>query len=307
MSRLAESLRDPHGTVRIIRSTDHAMGVFKKVADLFAYRELLGNLVRKELKVRYRNSVLGFVWSMLNPAMYLVIFYAVFTVFLRSGIPYFPIFLLSGLLGWNLLSSSLGGAAGSIVGNASLVTKVYFPREILPLASIGASVVHFSLQFLVLIAGVMAFTYPVDPGGLILIPAALLTELLFLAGLTLIISSANVYFRDVQHFLDLLLLAWFWMTPIVYPVRLVSEHAGDLLWKIYSLNPMMWIALGFQRGVYGKVEAAGADGKMQPILLDMPVSGYLTRLGVIALVGIVLIYLGLKLFGRLESRLAEEL
>lgn len=293
--------------VRVIKSTRDNRVVIRKLVDLFAYRELLGNLVRKELKVRYRNSVLGFVWSMLNPAMYLLIFYAVFTVFLRSGIPYFPIFLLSGLLGWNLLSSSLGGGAASIVGNSTLVTKVYFPREILPLAAIGASLIHFCLQFLVLIAGVLAFRYPIDPEGLILIPSALITLLLMLAGLTLILASANVYFRDVQHFLELLLLAWFWMTPIVYPVRLVSEHAGALLWKIYTLNPALWISLAFQRGVYGTVDTVDASGKVQHILLDMPVSGYMARLGIVAAVSLVLLYVGLSIFARLESRLAEEL
>ena len=106
---------------------------------MWEYRELLGNLIRKELKVKYKNSALGFLWSLLNPMLYLVVFYVVFTSSSPPSIPYFPIFLLSGLLPWNLFSAGLGGGTGSIVSNAGLVNKVWFPREILPLASIGAA------------------------------------------------------------------------------------------------------------------------------------------------------------------------
>ena len=118
---------------------------------IVAYRELLVGMTRKELKVKYKNSILGFAWSLLNPLLYLVVFYIAFVKILGSGVPAFPIYLLSGLLVWNLFSTGLGGATGSVVGNAGLVKKVWFPREILPLASIGSMLVHFFLQSLVLL------------------------------------------------------------------------------------------------------------------------------------------------------------
>ena len=128
---------------------------FQRVAQVWRYRELLGNLVRKELKVKYKNSVLGFLWTLLNPMLYLVVFSVVFQEVLRVEIPYYAIFFLSGLLAWNFFATTLSAGTGSIVGNAQLVQKVWFPREILPLASMGAAMVHFALQMIVL-AGAMA-------------------------------------------------------------------------------------------------------------------------------------------------------
>ena len=135
--------------------------VWTRLRELWRFRELLVALTRTELKAKYKNSVLGFFWSMANPALYLVVFYVVFELILESGIPSFPIFLLSGLLVFNLFQTALTAATGSVVGSASLVKKVAFPREILPLASVGAALVHFFLQSLVLCAALVIFQYGV--------------------------------------------------------------------------------------------------------------------------------------------------
>jgi ABC-2 type transport system permease protein len=271
---------------------------------LVAYRELLVNLVRKELRVRYKESVLGFLWSMLNPLLYLAVFYLVFNFFLPNrGVPFFTVFLLSGLLGWTLFSSSLSGGAGSIVGNGALLKKVNFPREVLPLATVGASVFHFFLQMLVLLAVLILFGYPFFGENLLLVPVALGVEVLLLAGLVLLVSSVTVYLRDVQHFVELALLAWFWMTPIVYQVTLVFEKlAPKGLFGLYLLNPMAPITLAFQRAFYNQVAPQGI-----PILLDVPLSWYLTRLGLVALVALGLFVAGLAVFARAEGNFAEEL
>jgi ABC-2 type transport system permease protein len=145
---------------------------WQRVVNVWRYRELLVSLVRKELKVKYKNSVLGFVWSLLNPALYLVVFYVVFKYFLGAGLPLFAIFLLAGLLPWNLFGVALGAATGSIVQNPSLVTKVWFPREILPLASIGAGLVHFVLQTIVLFAALLIFRHAPSPTFLAITPVA---------------------------------------------------------------------------------------------------------------------------------------
>lgn len=298
--------QDP--TIRVTDSKGATGGAFAKFREILRYRELLGNIIRKELKVRYKNSALGFLWSMMNPALYLVIFTIVFTKFLGNAIPYFAIYLLSGLLAWNLLSAALNGSAGSIVGNSNLVTKVYFPREILPLASIGAGLVHFFLQLLVFIFGLLAFRYPFEPSGLILLPAALVVELVFLTGLGLLIASFNVYFRDVQHFLELALLAWFWMTPIVYPIAFVEKGLqGSALWHVYRANPATSIVLAFQRALYGHVTPLSDKGVPQQVLLDQPISDYLLSLGGVGLLSLGLLLVGFLVFHRLESRLAEEL
>ncbi len=291
------------------RSSDRAEasarpGAVRRLRDVWAYRELLGTLVRKELKVKYKNSALGFVWSLLNPMLYLVVFYLVFTYFIPASIAYFAIFLLSGLLPYNLFSAGLGGGTTSIVGNASLVGKVWFPREILPLASIGAALVHFGLQLCVLAAALVVFRYPPSWSYLPLIVPALLALLLLVASLAILLAAVNVYARDTQHLLELVLLAWFWMTPIVYPYAQVREQIGD--WAL--LNPLTSIVITMQRAIWGNhLVTIPVDGKSKvvPAVPDLSQWWYLRNLGIVAGVSIALLVFAFRIFGRLEDNFAE--
>ena len=281
--------------------------VRQRVADIWRYRELLVNLVRKELKVKYKNSALGFLWSMLNPALYLVVFYVVFQKILKNGIPSFAIFLISGLLVWNLFSTALAGATGSVVTNSSIVKKVSFPREILALSSVGASLVHFFLQSVVLLVALGAFRYSPSPTFLPLVLPALAVLLLFTAALGILLAAVNVYLRDTQHLLELVLLAWFWMTPIVYPYRMVADRLGEQAF-LYRLNPITPVVLTFQRGVYNQLEPMGLHGQPVAILpVDAGPLWYAGQLAVLGLVSLALLALALKVFGRLEGNFAEEL
>ena len=279
--------------------------VVQSIQGIWRYRELLLNLVRKELKVRYKNSSLGFLWSMLNPLMYLVVFYVVFQLVLKAGIPFFPVFLLSGLLAWNLFSASLAGATGSITGNASLVNKVYFPREILPLASIGANFVHFLLQGLVLIGALIVFRFDVDWGYVWLVFPAIVALLLLTSALSVFLAAANVYARDTQHLLELALLAWIWMTPIIYQwdlqARVLDDHGVSP--QLTLLNPMTSITLAFQRSLYGI--AVTDDGARQ-----LPLESslwYFRNLGIVIIVSLVLLGLAMRMFARIEGSFSEEL
>jgi ABC-2 type transport system permease protein len=279
--------------------------VAQSVVGIWRYRELLLNLVRKELKVRYKNSSLGFLWSMLNPLMYLVVFYVVFQLVLKAGIPYFPVFLLSGLLAWNLFSASLAGATGSITGNASLVNKVWFPREILPLASIGANFVHFLLQGLVLCGALIAFRFDVDWGYVWLVVPALVALLLLTSAFAIFLAAANVYARDTQHLLELALLAWIWMTPIIYQwdlqAHVLDEHGVSPMLTL--LNPMTSIALAFQRSLYG-IAVTDAGARQLPLESSL---WYARNLGVVIVVSLVLLGLAMRLFARIEGSFSEEL
>jgi ABC-2 type transport system permease protein len=283
-----------------------------KVGELFRSRELLVNLIRKELKVRYKNSFLGFFWSMLHPLLYLLVFYVVFNVFLPGGPPFFHIYFLAGLLPWTLFATSLVQAAGSVTNNASLVKKVYFPREVLPLSAIGAGLFHFFLQFLVLVAFVVVTRYPFPGTALLLVPTALAVAILFLIGPSLLAAASNVKARDVQYFLEIGLLAWFWMTPIVYPSalvagRLAGESLGGIsLLGIYLANPMARVVLAFQRGVYGMVSPV-RDGQPVPVLIDAPLGWYFQGLVYAAAAGLVLVAIGWWAFHRLDASFAEEL
>lgn len=268
-----------------------------RLRDIVVYRELLVNLVRKELKVKYKSSFLGFLWSLLNPAMLLVVYTFVFSVVLGSGIPRFPIYLLSGLLVWNLFSTGLSGATNSVVGNAGIVNKVWFPREVLPLASIGAALVHFFLQGIVLIGALAVLQHPVSWQYVPLLPIALFGLLLVLAGLSVLVAAMNVYLRDVQHLVELVLLAWFFACPIVYSFNLIAGKAGGWV-RIYQLNPVTAVVLVFQRAIYGDYAK---------LVHDFSYWWYVRNLIGVYVLGIILLVISLRVFRRLEGNFTEEL
>jgi ABC-2 type transport system permease protein len=233
------------------------------------------------------------------------VFYVVFQLVLKNGIPNFAIYLLSGLLVWNLFSTGLPGATGAIVGNSAIVKKVAFPREILAIAAVGAALVHFFLQGCVLLAALVAFRYTPSPLYLTLVPLALLALLLFTCSLGILLSAVNVYLRDTQHLLELVLLAWFWGTPIVYQYRIVSDRLGSNAW-IYRLNPITPIVLTFQRAVYNMIEQPRPGGiKVLPKGVGM--GWYAGQLAWVIAVSAVLFVVALAVFGRLEGNFAEEL
>jgi ABC-2 type transport system permease protein len=284
----------PNSTTRIITAQGSVPGRLREIA---RHRELLVNLVRLELKAKYKSSTLGFVWSLLNPAMYLVVFYVAFNGILGAGIPRFPIYLLAGLLVWNFFTAALSAGTASIVGGAGLVKKVWFPREILPLASTGAALVHFFLQSLVLVLALAGLRHPVGWAYLTLLPLALLDLILLTSGLAVLLAAANVYLRDIQHFVELALLAWFWVTPIVYLYSQLTKHMGGR--NLPLLNPITPIVLTFQRAFYG----------LYGHVLDASVGygWYLRNLVVLTVAVTLLFYVAMRVFLRLEGNLAEEL
>lgn len=284
------------------------------LAELWQYRELLVGLTRKQLKVKYKDSALGFLWSMLNPAMYLAIFYVVFEVVLKAGIPDFAIFLLSGLLVWNFFAVAVSEATPVITGNASLVNKVWFPRAVLPLASVAASLVHFFLQAAVLVIALAAFRYEVDVAWLPLLVPTLAVLVLLAAGLGILMAALNVYARDTQYLVELGLLAWFWLTPIVYQYRLVSDRlaSADLPTGLALVNPITPLVLVFQRAIYGQVGGASGGGRLAGldvtgILPDASMLWYMRNVAVVGLAAVVLFVVALRFFERVEGDFAEEL
>jgi ABC-type polysaccharide/polyol phosphate export permease len=295
---------------RPTRVSTARVGLWERVTEIWRYRELLVAFSRTELKVKYKNSALGFAWSMLNPALYLVVYWVVFDLILGTGIPNFPIFLLSGILVWNLFATSLSSATSSVVANAGLVRKVAFPREILPLASVGAALVHFFLQSIVLVLALGIFQYEVAWSYLPLLPVALFALLFFVAALGVLLGSINVYLRDTAHFVELALIAWFFMTPIVYPYETVAQKLGDHSW-LYLLNPVTDIVLTFQRAIYGQVSGTTTTNGVTTVARILPQGvdqwWYLWHLGLVIAASAVLFLLALTVFGRAEGNFAEEL
>jgi len=271
-------------TIQIVERTSESphLRVGERLRVLIAHREILANLVRKELKVKYVASVLGAVWSLLNPLVYLAVFTFVTRV-LGNGLPDYPVYLLSGLLAWNLFSASTLGGSRSVIDNANLVKKVAFPREILPLAAIGVALVDYALQMVVLLIFIVA-TVGLHVPDLALLPLAFAALLVFTCALTAWIAALNVRYRDVGHLLNIGLLVWFWVTPIVYSSGLVQQHLGDrdVLAILYFCNPLTAVVEGMHRSLYGVGVLPGPDGGTAT--WDMPL-GTLAVVLVAVLVG----------------------
>ena len=240
--------------------------------------ELLRNLIRKDLKVKYKGSTLGFAWSLANPLLLLVVYTFVFQIVLKTGVPRFGVYLMSGLLVWNAFSSSVSMACVSVVANANLVKKVRFPLAVLPLSAVGFAAVHFVLQLLVLFVVIVALGYNlIGPQLLLLLPAGLVA-IVFTLALSMFVSAVNVRYRDTQHLLEVALLAWFWLNPMVYPFGLIREQLGAWTW-IYLLNPMAAVVATFQRAIYGDFEAT-TNGTRREILADPGYVYYLEHLAI---------------------------
>ena len=266
--------------------------------------ELLTELVRKDLKVKYKNSALGFIWSLANPLLYLAVFTLVFTQLLDNGIDDFPVLFMSGFLVWNFFNLATLSGTGSVVGNANLVRKVRFPRVVLPLSSVGFAGVHFVLQLGVLLALLAVFYRDAFGPQLVLLVPALAVVTVFATAMALLASALNVRFRDVEHLLEVILLAWFWLTPIVYPVTYVRDELAGSPWlfRLYMANPMTGVVTAMQRAIYVHPVA---DGRQ--ILPSGGYGFYLTWLGVAGVIALALLAAGLWTFRRLQADFAEEL
>lgn len=285
--------------------------VGERLRMLLAHREILLNLVRKELKVKYAASVLGAIWSLLNPLVYLAVFSFVARV-LGAGIPDYPVYLLSGLLAWNLFSAALTSGARSVLDNANLVKKVAFPHEILPLSAVGVALVDFTLQSTVLLLFIVVSGYGLHLPELALWPLAFVALLVLTVGLSLWFSALNVRYRDVGHLLNIALLVWFWATPIVYAGYQVQELAesgsrtflGVPLLTLYLLNPLVGVVAGFQRALYGVVHP---EGSASPVLFAESLGWYALVLVAVLVAVLVLLLLAWRYFFNRSGDFAEEL
>ncbi|MDD5623083.1 MAG: ABC transporter permease [Actinomycetota bacterium] len=260
---------------------------FKK---LFSYRELLFSLTKKELKVKYRGSVLGFFWSLLNPILTMLVYSFVFSIVLRQGIQEFAIFLICVLLPFNFLSNSVNYGTGSIVGNSNLVNKIYFPREIIPLSVVLANLFNFLLELVALfiVLGIMGYKFYIY---LYLLPIVIFIQFFLVAGMTLLVSALNVFFRDLQHLITIIMMVWFFGTPVIYPLSMVPEEYQFII----KINPMT-IYTTYYRNIFYFVKYPGGAGFPS-------VAETLTALGIT----ILIFFVGYFVFKRLEPRFAEEI
>lgn len=225
--------------------------LFKEIKDVIKWHELLWQMVGREVKARYKQSILGYFWVILNPFAQMIVMSFAFSVIMRiptnaaGHIPY-SIFLFVALLPWNLFANSLSSASASLVSSSSLITKVYFPRTILVLSTILAKIVDFLFASIILVIYMIAYHVPITLNILWIFPIFFIQQI-FTVGLSLFFAAANLLYRDIQYLLSLLLLLWMYLTPVIYPADLVPARYKF----VFQLNPMAVIINAYRQTVLG--------------------------------------------------------
>lgn len=224
------------------------------LSDLWAYRELIYFLTWRDIKVRYKQAALGVGWAVIQPLVTMVIFSIIFGTWANlppdSGIPqnWYPVFTFTGLLPWQLFQGALQRASISLVGNSNLLTKVYFPRLIIPLAAVAAGLVDFLISFLIMVGLMLYFGVPFS-WNMLWLPLLVLLVVMTALAMGLWFSALNVQYRDIQHMIPFLLQVWMYASPVVYSINMVNASP---LWKlVYGLNPMAGIIQGFRWALLG--------------------------------------------------------
>lgn len=252
--------------------------------ELYAYREMLKSLVRKDLKTRYKGSVLGFLWTFINPLMQLAIYALIFPFLMRVEEKNYAMFLFVALLPWLFFSTSLQTSTECIVENYNLVKKIYFPRQVLPLSVATAGFVNYLYGLLVVLAGMLIARMHLTWNFLYL-PLLLVILYVTVSGFCLMFSAMNVYIRDLEHIVNIVTMAWFYATPIVYPLNMLPEW----LQKILLFNPMTPLVEGVRDVIY-----YGSSPQWEHI-------------GIAAIESLVIFIAGVWIFNKLEPGFAEEI
>jgi len=208
-------------------------------------RELIWALAMKELRVRYKRSVLGFLWALLNPLLMMIILTIVFSTVMRIAVKDYAVFLLSALLPWTFFSQALSYAVDSIVGNADLLKKIHVGKSVFPVAAILSNIINFLLSMIPLVLVLLALRFPFHWTWLYL-PVPFLSLILFTAGCSFFCAAANVFFRDVSHIIQIVLSAWFYFSPVIYSLDFIPSRYH----VFFRLNPMLYTLNGFRLAIY---------------------------------------------------------
>lgn len=253
--------------------------------ELWEYREMIANLVKRDLKSRYKGSILGFFWMFLNPLLQLAVYTIVFSTIMRMGIDKFYLFMFVAFVPWLFFSTCLSAGTAVIFAQQDMVKKIYFPREVLPLSFTISQFVNMLLSFIVIFIVVACSGVPINPVALCCLAPVMLIEFVLALGTTYIVSALTVYFRDLEHIMGILSMAWMYLTPVIYPADMVPQEYARLM----RLNPMASVTTAYRDILYyGQV----------------PQMGTLTNAAVL---GIAVLVAGQVLFRRLQKHFVEEL
>lgn len=292
--RAAELAKQPLVEVTSARG----IGTIAEIRRVLNYREMLDLLIRRELKVRYKDSALGFAWTLIRPLVMLLVYYVAVGKFLGGDrTPGFAIYLFTGLTLWQLVSEVLSTCTGSILANQGLVKKVDLPLEVFPLAAVGAALFNFGVQLLVLLVAAAALADFPFGVRLLYAPLAVAVALVWATGIGFILGALNVYLRDTQYLVEVGLFMGFWTCPIAYTWKLMSDATlgHPVIQQIYLLNPFAVAVQGFQRAIW-----VAGDGEPSPANLGL-------RLVIMLVAGLLMLLIGQKIFQRMSGNFAQEL
>lgn len=255
------------------------------VKELYAYRQMIFSLVKKDLRGRYKGSVLGFLWTFINPLFQLIVYTVVFSFILKTNIERYYLYLFVGLIPWIFFSSSITVGAASVVAQKDLIKKIYFPRMVIPISYVTSCFVNMLLCFIVIFAVIIFSGVGVNFLAILTLPVIMAVEYLLALGMALLASAVTVYFRDLEHILGIISMAWMYMTPIMYDKAIVPER----LLPVFNLNPMTHVIECYRDVLYHK---------------QIP---DLTSLLSAAGLGILFLFIGCIVFSKLQKHFAEEL
>jgi ABC-type polysaccharide/polyol phosphate export permease len=276
--------------------------MFRLIRQLIQYRELLWSLVQRDLKARYKVATLGFLWSLIRPLFTMIILTIVFSKVFRFPIdmtvPY-PLYLLCALLPWGFHVTGVNNAANSLLHNANLIKKVKLPREVFPVAAVIAELINLLLSLIVLFIFLIIFRVPFSL-FILWLPILLMIQFIFIAGLGLITSALNVFFRDTVAILDAIMTAWFYLTPIFYPISLAKQHLPEPFYNLFLLNPLVPLITGYRKALLG-------NSYNTPITFGPIFSEWLGLLGITAGIALITFWLGIMIFRHFDSKFVDEL
>jgi len=257
----------------------------KLLREIYEYREMVFSLIKRDLKGRYKGSALGFLWTFLNPLFQLIVYTFVFSVIMNAGYDKYYLFLFVALIPWIFFSTSVVGGAGCIWTQKDMVNKIYFPREVLPLAHVTCQLINMLLTFIVIFAVLILSGHGVNPIAVLYLPIIIFIEYLLALGITLIVSAITVFLRDIEYILGIVIMAWQFLSPVMYGIDKVPEE----LQPIFLINPMTSILLAYRDILYYK-QAPQMSTLLQATML-----------------GIVLLIIGIVVFERLKRHFSEEM
>jgi ABC-2 type transport system permease protein len=268
-----------------IRRTGQKESISQTVKDIYAYRHMIYSFVRRELRGRYKGSVLGFFWTFLNPLLQLCVYSIVFSTILKQGIEKYYLFLFVGLIPWIFFSSSVTGGAVAVIAEKDMVKKIYFPREVLPIARVTTNFLNMLLCFIVIFTVVIVSGTRINFLAIPCLIPVWMVEYVFALGMAFFASAVTVYFRDMEHILGVIMMAWQYLTPVLYSYDIIPDEYKLL----FSLNPMTPII-----GAYRDILYESSVPELKMLLWAF-------------VLGLIVLVIGWCAFSRLKRRFAEEL